>query len=41
MPGGKIRGNSTELTIKTFGRLETEEDFNNLIIKQTNNQVVR
>lgn len=41
MPGGKIRGNSTELTIKTFGRLETEEDFNNLIIKQTDNQVVR
>lgn len=41
MPGGKIRGNATELTIKTFGRLETEEDFNNLIIKQTDNQVVR
>jgi hydrophobe/amphiphile efflux-1 (HAE1) family protein len=41
MPGGKIRGNSTELTIKTFGRLETEDDFNNLIIRQTDNQVVR
>lgn len=41
MPGGKIRGTSTELTVKTFGRLETEDDFNNLIIKQTNNQVVR
>jgi len=41
MPGGKIRGTSTELTIKTFGRLETEDDFNNLIIRQTDNQVVR
>ena len=41
MPGGKIRGNSTELTVKTFGRLLTENDFNNLIIKQTNNQVIR
>jgi hydrophobe/amphiphile efflux-1 (HAE1) family protein len=41
MPGGKIRGTETELTVKTFGRLETEEDFNNLIIKQTDNQVVR
>lgn len=41
MPGGKIRGYSTELTVKTFGRLETEEDFNNLIIKQTDNQIVR
>ncbi len=41
MPGGKIRGTSTELTVKTFGRLETEDDFNNLIIKQTDNQVIR
>jgi len=41
MPGGKIRGNTTELTIKTRGRLTTEDDFNNLIIKQTDNQVVR
>ena len=41
MPGGKIRGNSTELIVKTYGRLETEEDFNNLILRQTNNQVVR
>lgn len=41
MPGGKIRGDETELTIKTFGRLETEEDFNNLIIRQSENQIVR
>ena len=41
MPGGKIRGNATELIVKTRGRLTTEEDFNNLIIKQSDNQVVR
>ncbi len=41
MPGGKIRGNNTELIVKTFGRLESEDDFNNLIIRQTDNQVVR
>ncbi|ADQ78549.1 acriflavin resistance protein [Paludibacter propionicigenes WB4] len=41
MPGGKIRGNATELTVKTFGRLLTEKDFNNLIIRQTDNQVIR
>ena len=41
MPGGKIRGNATELTVKTFGRLETEDDFNNLIIRQVDNQIVR
>ena len=41
LPGGKLTGNSTEMIVKTFGRLETEEDFNNLIIKQTNDQVIR
>ncbi len=41
MPGGKIRGGATELVIKTHGRLETEDDFNNMIIKQTDNQVIR
>lgn len=41
MPSGKIRGDATELAIKTYGRLETEEDFNNMIIRQTNNQLIR
>jgi len=41
MPGGKIRGNATELTVKTSGRLVTEADFNNLIVKQTGGQIVR
>ena len=33
LPAGKIEGNTTELTVRTFGRLQTEDDFNNLIIK--------
>lgn len=41
LPGGKIRGDATELTVKTVGRLSTEEDFNNMIISQTNGQTVR
>jgi hydrophobe/amphiphile efflux-1 (HAE1) family protein len=41
MPGGKIRGDATELIVKTEGRLVTEDDFENLIIKQTDNQVVK
>jgi hydrophobe/amphiphile efflux-1 (HAE1) family protein len=41
LPGGKIRGNATELLVKTHGLLVTEEDFNNLIIRQTNDQVMR
>ncbi len=33
LPSGKISGMTTELTVRTFGRLYTEEDFNNVIIK--------
>ncbi|MCX6244720.1 MAG: efflux RND transporter permease subunit [Bacteroidetes bacterium] len=41
LPGGKVRGRATELIVKTYGRLTTEDDFNNIIIKQTDDQVVR
>ena len=41
LPGGKLVGNATEMIIKTKGRLLTEEDFNNLIIRQTNDQIIR
>ncbi|MDY0200496.1 MAG: efflux RND transporter permease subunit [Tenuifilaceae bacterium] len=34
LPTGTIEGYYTELSIRTLGRLETEEDFNNLIIKE-------
>src|SRR5687768_5073459 len=33
LPSGKIAGNSTELTVRTFGRLYTEDDFGNVTIK--------
>src|SRR5690606_27583173 len=35
LPSGKISGTATELTVRTFGRLYTEEDFNNVIVKAT------
>ena len=35
LPSGKISGTTTELTVRTFGRLYTEEDFNNVIVKST------
>ncbi|GAB3639839.1 efflux RND transporter permease subunit [Spirosoma arcticum] len=41
LPGGKVYGNNTELTVKAVGRLTTEEDFNNLILQQTANQIIR
>lgn len=41
LPGGKIRGNETQLIIKTFGKLTTAQDFNDLILREDNNGVVR
>jgi multidrug efflux pump len=41
LPSGKITGDRTELAVKTFGRLTTEEDFSKLIIRQDNNGIVR
>ncbi|MBL7942824.1 MAG: efflux RND transporter permease subunit [Flavobacteriales bacterium] len=41
LPGGKVRGDATELSVRTFGRLTTEEDFNNLILFQQEGRVIR
>lgn len=41
LPAGKVRGDATEMTVKAFGRLETEEDFNSMIVRQSEGQVVR
>ena len=41
LPSGRIEGDKTELTIKTFGRLTTPEEFNNLTIKQQNGSIVK
>ena len=41
LPTGRIEGYNTELSIRTFGRLTTEEDFNELIIQETDGAVVK
>lgn len=41
LPSGKIAGNATELSVRTFGRLSTEDDFNNVIIKNINGADIR
>jgi len=41
LPSGKISGNATELTIRTFGALNTEDEFNDLIIKNVNGTEIR
>ncbi len=40
-PSGKIYGDQTELSIRTKGRLTTEEEFNNLIISSTGQRTIR
>ncbi len=36
LPAGKLSGSNTELSVRTLGRLFTEEDFNSLIVKTEN-----
>ena len=41
LPSGRIEGNSTELTVRTLSRLETPEEFGDLIIREVNNAKIR
>lgn len=41
LPGGKVRGSNTELTVKAYGKLASEDDFNNLIISQLEGRIIR
>ena len=41
LPAGSIEGNNTELTIRALGLMKTPEEFNNLILKQSGDQLIR
>src|SRR4030095_9659709 len=41
LPSGRIEGNNTELTVRTLGRLQTVDDYNNLIVKEDKTSIVR
>lgn len=41
LPAGLIEGNSTELSIRTLGRLQTESEFSDMIVKETDGNIVR
>lgn len=41
LPSGSIEGDKMELTIRTLGLMRTPEEFNNLILRQNNIDVVR
>ncbi|CAN5228254.1 efflux RND transporter permease subunit [soil metagenome] len=41
LPTGSVEGRSTELSIRTMGRLRNPEEFNNLIVKEDGINIVR
>lgn len=41
LPTGKLTGANTELTIKTMGNLSSAEEFNNIIIKNDGEKIVK
>ena len=41
LPSGKLTGDNTELTVKTIGNLNTEDEFNNIIILADGEKLVQ
>jgi multidrug efflux pump len=41
LPSGKIAGNATELSVRTFGKINTEEEFKEVIIKNINGSDIK
>lgn len=41
LPSGKLTGATTELIVKTLGKLTTADEFNNLILSSDSNNVVK
>ena len=41
LPSGSIEGNTVELTLRTMGQMHTAKEFNNIILKEINGNVIR
>jgi len=41
LPSGRIEGEAIELPVKTLSRLKTPEEFNNLMVKRSEDRIVR
>jgi len=41
LPSGRIEGYQKEMVIRTFGRLTTEEDFNEMLVGEKNGALIR
>mgnify|MGYP003668157171 CR=1 FL=1 len=41
LPSGSIEGDNIELSVRTLGRLTTEEDFKNMVVKEIDGSLIR
>tara|TARA_A100000171_G_C2139417_1_gene153508 strand:- start:4823 stop:7894 length:3072 start_codon:yes stop_codon:yes gene_type:complete len=41
LPSGAVEGTSTEIAVRTIGRINSPEEFNNLIVKEDGGTIVR
>ena len=41
LPSGSIEGNTVELTLRTMGQMHSAAEFNNVVIKEVNGQIIR
>ncbi|WP_162052101.1 efflux RND transporter permease subunit [Pontibacter pamirensis] len=41
LPSGSIEGSATELSVRTMGRISTVEEFNNMVVREDANRLIR
>ena len=41
LPSGSIEGNTTELTIRTMGLMHTAQEFNDLVVRESEDRIIR
>ena len=41
LPSGSSEGNTTELTIRTMGLMHTTQEFNDLVVREASNRIIR
>ena len=41
LPSGSIEGNTTELTIRTMGLMHTTQEFNDLVVRESEGRIIR
>ena len=41
LPSGSIEGNTTELTIRTMGLMHTAKEFNDLVVRESDDRIIR